>query len=200
MDANFGHELAPGRSCGSCDVCCVALTIDEPQLQKLQGHRCPNLQHDHLCRIYEARPQTCRAFYCGWRRLKWVRETLRPDRSGVLIRVIVESSRSRGTQLGICVTLLGPRALKADGLAETLAAAVNADIPVQLHVPGPPGYTAAVARINEALADAVTFKDKAALLAVLRRAYAQGRKGAFRPIVLGEPSAEAGSASAEDMA
>jgi hypothetical protein len=191
MDAEFGRELVPGRGCGSCDVCCVALTIDEPQLQKLQGHRCPNLQADHLCRIYESRPRTCSAFYCGFRRLKWVRDTLRPDVSGVLFRIMVEKSKSRGPQFGVIVTLLHRRALKAEGLAETLAAAVNAGIPVHLHVPGPPGHTAARARINDALAEAVTFKNKAALLAVLKHAYAQGRKGDFRPIVLDQLPAEA---------
>src|SRR5271165_1629932 len=123
MDANFGHELVPGRSCGSCDVCCVALTIDEPHLQKLQGHRCPNLQQDHLCRIYDTRPQTCRAFFCGWRRLKWVREPLRPDRSGVLVRLHGELSTSGGTpRLGVMFTLLTDAALRAEGLAESVAA------------------------------------------------------------------------------
>ena len=39
--------LVPGRECGTCNVCCVALTINEPALQKAQGYRCRNAQPDN---------------------------------------------------------------------------------------------------------------------------------------------------------
>ena len=179
-------ELVPGRACGSCNVCCVALTIDDPALQKVQGYRCRHAQKDNGCAIYETRPQTCRSFFCGWRQLKWVREGLRPDRSGVLVRIHgAVSAADGGARLGVVITLLNNAALKAEGLAETVAAAVNAGVPVYLHIPGPPGYTSSQARINEALADAVALKDKAGVLAVLRRARAMGRAGEHKPIVLG---------------
>ncbi len=86
--------------------------------------------------------------------------------------------------MGVIITLLTNASLKAEGLAETVAAAVAAAIPVYLHVPGPPGYTASVARINDVLADAVLLRDKAGVLGILRRARAAGRSGAHRPIVL----------------
>jgi hypothetical protein len=172
-----------GRECGTCTVCCTALTIDDPELQKVQGYRCKNLRVGG-CGIYPTRPQACRAFFCGWRQLKWVRETLRPDTSGVLVRLHYEISQARGRKLGVMVTLLTDAAVKAEGLAETVAAAVAADIPVFLHVPGPPGYTAAEARMNDVLRDAVLTRDKAALLDILRRARAKGRAGKFKPVVL----------------
>lgn len=183
-------ELVPGRGCGSCNVCCVALTIDEPDLRKVQGYRCRNAQRDNSCAIYEARPQTCRAFFCGFRRLRWVRDTLRPDVSGVLVRLHQEVSAADGTaRLGVIVTLLSRAALKAEGLAETVAAAVAAGVPVYLHVPGPPGYTSGQARINEALGDAVAMKDKVAVLGILREAYAMGSRGERKRIVLGRDGA-----------
>jgi hypothetical protein len=183
-------DLVPGRECGACNVCCTALTIDDPALQKLQGYRCPNAQPDKSCGIYATRPDTCRTFFCGWRQLKWVRETLRPDTSGVLVRLHYEVSAATGAkQLGIMLTLLTDAALRAEGLAETVAAAVNADIPLYLHVPGPPGHTAGQARINEALADAVLTRDKAEVLQILRRARAKGRSGKHTPIVLSRPTA-----------
>ena len=179
------RDLVPGRDCGPCNVCCVALTIDDPQLRKLQGYRCRNTLPDQSCAIYPSRPRTCRDFNCGWRMLKWVRETLRPDRSGVLIRLHGEISRATGTQtMGVMITLLDSAALKAEGLAETVAAAVAANVPVYLHVPGPPGHTAGRARLNEALAGAVLARDKAAVLHILRRARSQGRAGRHDPIVL----------------
>ncbi len=187
-------DLIASRPCGNCNVCCVALTIDDPALQKVQGYRCPNARRDNGCAIYESRPETCRTFYCGWRQLKWVRQTLRPDLSGVLFRLHNEISSASGKKSsGIIVTLLTSAALKAEGLAESVAAAVAAGVPVYLHVPGPPGHTSGMVRLNDALGDAVHFKDKAALLEILRRLRAQGRQGETAPIVLarrGEPGPE----------
>ncbi len=184
-DSDIPEELplVAGRTCGTCNVCCIALTIDDPELQKLQGHRCRHAQPDNSCGIYATRPQTCRTFYCGWRRLKWVRETLRPDVSGVLIRLHGEISRDTGTKrLGVEFTLLNGAALNAEGLAESIAAAVAADVPVYLSIPGPPGYTAAQVRINDVLRHAVRARDKAAMLAILRRLRKIGRSRKVVPI------------------
>jgi hypothetical protein len=181
-------DLVEGRACGTCNVCCVVLTIDEPTLRKPEGYRCKHLTAEKSCGIYDTRPEACRLFHCGWRLLKWVREPLRPDRSGVLIRLHGEDSKTRGKQLGIALTLLTHAALKAEGLAETVAAAVAANVPVYLHEPGPPGHTAAIGRINEVLAGAVAAKDKAGVLEVLRQAKAQARRdlrGRSVPISLG---------------
>ncbi len=171
-------EPLPGRECDGCNVCCVALTIDEPELQKPQGYRCRNALPDNRCSIYSTRPDTCRRFNCGWRLLRWVRPTLRPDRSGVLIRLHGHPVDG----LGIIVTLLNRAALKADGLAETVAAAVAAGRPVYLHVPGPPGYTSGRARIDAELAGPVAAKNKAAVLDFLRQALRLGRDSKPVPI------------------
>lgn len=180
-------RLLPGRECGECNVCCVVLTIDDAELRKPQGYRCRNTLPDKSCAIYERRPNTCRDFNCGWRLLKWVREGLRPDKSGVLVRLQYERGRDGGPpRLGVIISLLTNASLRAEGLAETVAAAVAAKVPLHLHIPGPPGYTGGHARINEALEDAVAIKDKAAVLEILRRARAKGRHGDHRPIVLGK--------------
>ena len=190
--------LVPTRSCGECTVCCVSLTIDDPALQKAQGYRCHNLALNGGCAIYQTRPETCSTFYCGWRKLKWVRETLRPDVSGVLVRLHAQRTRETGVdEMGVIFTLLTRAAWRAEGLAESIAAAVNANIPVFLNVPGPPGRTSAIAKVNDALIHAVVTKDKQAILDILRAAYAKGKKGETRPIVFrrnesGEVQAEIG--------
>jgi Fe-S-cluster containining protein len=182
-------ELVDGRSCGTCSVCCVALTIEDRALRKVQGYRCPNARSDHGCGIYETRPDTCRTFFCGWRRLKWVRETLRPDVSGVLVKLHGEiSAETQERTIGVEVSLLTNAALKAEGLAETIAAAVAAGIPVYLHVPGPPGHTGSQARMNDALIDAVRARDKPGILRILRESRAKGRSMPSRPIVLAPPA------------
>lgn len=171
-------RLIAGRECGSCNVCCVALTIRDPELQKAGGYRCRNARRDNSCAIYDTRPQACRSFYCGWRFLKWIREPLRPDRSGVLVRLHGEAPDSQGgARIGVVFTLLNGAALKADGLAESVAAAVAADLPVFVNIPGRPGYTSAQARINEVLEHAVSTKDREGVLQILRQLWATGRSG-----------------------
>lgn len=175
--------LVPGRECGTCNVCCVALTINEPALQKAQGYRCRNAQPDNRCGIYQDRPRTCRNFDCGWRQLKWVRETMRPDVSGVLVQMHRKVYPDHSVSpMGIMVTLLTRAALKAEGLAETVSAAVAANVTVMLQVPGPPGHTYGQAQINDALLGPVRARDKAGVLEVLRQARTAGLKGEHRPI------------------
>ena len=178
-------ELVPGRACGTCNACCISLTIDDPDLQKPQGYRCRNAQRDASCAIYESRPQTCRSFFCGWRQLKWVHESLRPDASHVLVRLRRSIGRDGVRQVGVAFMLLDRAALKAEGLAESVAAGVAAGIPVYLNVPGPPGYTSAIAQINDVLASAVLTKDREGVLDVLRQAVAKAKSGKFVPIVMG---------------
>lgn len=173
----MGQQLVEGRACGSCNVCCVSLSIDEPNLRKPAGHRCPNAQDDNSCAIYPARPDTCRTFLCGWRQLKWVRGMLRPDRSGVLVRLHQEDApMGDAPRPGIVVTLLREAALEAEGLAETVAAAVAAGIPVHLELPGPHGSSTSLrAEINAFLHEAVVARNKPFVLATLRQLWDAGR-------------------------
>jgi hypothetical protein len=191
------HKLVEGRACGSCNVCCVALAINDPELRKLPGYRCSHAQPDNSCGIYATRPKTCREFYCGWRHLKWIREPLRPDRSGVLAQLHIQVGKDGVNRLGVKFTLLNAAALRAEGLAETIAAGVAADVPVYLAVPGPPGWTAATARINEVLFDAVTTMDKRAVLQILRQAWARGRRGKRERVVLPPPEEGAAAPGSE---
>lgn len=171
-------DVLPGRDCGTCHACCISLTIDDPELSKVQGYRCKNLSESKGCTIYETRPETCRSFNCGWRVLKWVKLALRPDVSGVLVRF----ERNKDDVPGVSFMLLTRVAARAEGLAESVAAAIAAGVPVSLSIPGPPGFTAAHAPINEVLAHAVATKDKKAVQDFLVDAARQGRKGNFVPI------------------
>jgi len=74
--------LVPGRECDDCMVCCFVQAIDDPELHKKAGVRCRHCERG--CRIYEARPKSCRAFYCAWRVTSALGAEWRPDRSGVL--------------------------------------------------------------------------------------------------------------------
>jgi hypothetical protein len=183
--ASMPPPLVPGRACGACNVCCVSLTIDDVDLQKVQGYRCRHAMPDNGCDIYEARPDTCRTFFCGWRQLKWVKEGLRPDTSQVLVRLHQATKGSADERrVTVVFCLLSRAGLKAEGLAESVAAAVNAGVDVYLEVPGPPGYTSGMAQINDAVMASVMTRDKPGLLAVLRKAWQMGRAGENKPIRL----------------
>lgn len=73
----------PGRECGECQVCCIDLKIDDPELQKEEDVRCPHLIA-HGCDIYGHRPRTCQSWFCGWRLLN-ISDAMRPDRSKILL-------------------------------------------------------------------------------------------------------------------
>lgn len=46
--------------CTKCGACCIAPDI--AALHKPVGVRCPHLRDDHLCAIYDRRPQVCRDY------------------------------------------------------------------------------------------------------------------------------------------
>jgi len=190
--------LVPGRSCGACNVCCVVPTIDEPALQKLPGYRCHNALPDGGCAIYATRPRTCREFFCGWRQLKWIGEALRPDVSGVLVRLVREATLVPGLdRFGVTFTLLVDDSLRAPGLAEAVAAAIHAEVGTYLIVPGPPGCTSSRVRLNDVLDEAVRQRDKAAVLQTLGALRAEAQvASATRPVILAS-HADAGCRSAE---
>ena len=56
--------VVPGRSCGTCTLCCKLMRI--PELDKPRLEWCPNCEVGKGCRIYPERPSSCRAFHCGY--------------------------------------------------------------------------------------------------------------------------------------
>jgi hypothetical protein len=71
------------------------------------------------------------------------------------------------------MTPLPGTVVNADGIFETIVAAVDAGVPLYLEVPGQPGFTAVMVQINDRVARAVAARDKPAILAFLRDALIQ---------------------------
>jgi hypothetical protein len=63
-DTTAQPRLVPGRSCGTCMMCCKVPYIQE--FDKPAGVWCKHAVAGKGCGIYEARPDSCRAFYCLW--------------------------------------------------------------------------------------------------------------------------------------
>ncbi|MGL4197222.1 MAG: hypothetical protein ACRCSX_05585 [Allorhizobium sp.] len=57
--------LVPGRDCGTCSLCCILPEIAE--FDKPANQPCRHCVAGGGCDAYDARPATCRDFYCLWR-------------------------------------------------------------------------------------------------------------------------------------
>jgi hypothetical protein len=71
------------RSCDGCDLCCTANGVEDDDLQKLPGVRCPHLTGSpgKSCGVYGTRPISCREFLCTWRgSSKLLPENMKPSR------------------------------------------------------------------------------------------------------------------------
>lgn len=86
---------AAEKTCGPCQVCCVALKIKAPQLRKEAQIPCPHLVAKG-CGIYESRPPVCRSFLCGWRLMPELDASWRPDLSGVMLLPVPEAQIPKG--------------------------------------------------------------------------------------------------------
>lgn len=75
-------EQIDPKPCGECKACCTTLGVEE--LQKGNYQPCHN-ECPTGCAIYDQRPNSCRAYHCGWAG-RWVEgdERRRPDKLGVI--------------------------------------------------------------------------------------------------------------------
>jgi hypothetical protein len=71
------------RQCGSCTLCCTLVRVEE--LGKAQYTRCTHQSRSRGCKIYAARPEGCRQWFCCWRLNLLPLGCKRPDHSGYLV-------------------------------------------------------------------------------------------------------------------
>src|SRR3984893_18817005 len=58
------NPLVPGRTCGSCMLCCTVMQVEE--LNKPSGQKCGYAVAGSGCTIRETRPRSCRRIFCAW--------------------------------------------------------------------------------------------------------------------------------------
>lgn len=83
--AAFVVEPAPGRSCGSCTLCCKV--FDVPVLDKPAGIWCRHCKPGRGCGIHETRPDHCRAFHCLWMTQTWLGPEWKPEKSKIVLTI-----------------------------------------------------------------------------------------------------------------
>ena len=77
--ATMTSQPAPGRACGSCTLCCKV--YDVPDAGATAGNWCPNCLPGRGCKIYDSRPQQCRAFHCLWITQDFLGPDWKPDKA-----------------------------------------------------------------------------------------------------------------------
>ena len=81
--ATIVAQPAPGRSCGSCTLCCKV--YDVPAVESLAGQWCRHTQAGQGCGIHATRPDHCRAFHCLWMTETWLGPEWKPDRAKMVL-------------------------------------------------------------------------------------------------------------------
>ena len=85
---------APARTCGTCNLCCKVMYIEE--LEKPQGMWCPHASPGQGCTIHGSHPTSCQTFMCQWLLQPALPEGLKPSRSKVVLSTV---AGPRGEQL-----------------------------------------------------------------------------------------------------
>lgn len=85
---------APARTCGTCNLCCKVMYIEE--LEKPQGAWCPHAKPGQGCSIYGSHPSSCQTFMCQWLLQPALPESLKPSRSKVVLSTV---AGAKGDQL-----------------------------------------------------------------------------------------------------
>jgi hypothetical protein len=79
MESSASPQVAPGKVCGSCMMCCKLPPI--PELEKAAARWCQHAAPGKGCSIYENRPTVCRRFYCHWMVDPGLGPEWKPDRA-----------------------------------------------------------------------------------------------------------------------
>ncbi|MBL6938265.1 MAG: hypothetical protein ISS15_06670 [Alphaproteobacteria bacterium] len=184
---SVARKLVPGRECGACTVCCKVLAIKAPELKKLPEVLCTHCTAGVGCAIYNARPQVCRDWHCGWRYLAFLGDEWRPDRSGILIEAATADIPQEFPRRDGLKFVLRTGALNAvlwPALQSAIASLVDDGVPVLLGIPGPHGYEGRNVFLNYAIAGAVAARNCRAIVEQLVIAVEAGVRAEHRKIDL----------------
>lgn len=89
--ARLESKVVPGRSCGSCSLCCKVLSI--PLFGKAAGQWCAHARPGKGCGIYKTRPFVCRSALCHWMMASGLGSDWKPDTAKFALFVRSEGAR-----------------------------------------------------------------------------------------------------------
>lgn len=77
--ARVDGMVVPGRSCGSCTLCCKVVSVAD--FDKPAGKWCQHCRPGNGCGIHATRPFVCRGAYCEWMISKGLGPEWKPEKS-----------------------------------------------------------------------------------------------------------------------
>jgi hypothetical protein len=172
-------EIVPGRQCGDCTACCVVPGIDTSQIQKRTGSVCRHCGDGGGCAIYDARPDACRDFFCGWMQMAGLGPQWRPDRSGVFLQAITIKGREALSLMLIADAL---KTVRQPWFVDFVIAQLRQGMLLVLAVPGPVGTRSAKLLLNDAEMDKAAAPEQVRQL--LRRHVKTLLDSEFEPLPL----------------
>lgn len=89
--ASLPPGLVPGRSCGTCTMCCKTFRI--PEVEKAAGQWCRHVLQGRGCGIHATRPTVCRTFFCHWLANAGLGPEWQPDKSKFVLYTEMEGRR-----------------------------------------------------------------------------------------------------------
>jgi hypothetical protein len=156
--------MVADRACGECQVCCIALSIDKPDIQKMPGAAC---RHSLAggCGIYESRPHVCRVFFCAWRRLAGIPADWRPDRSGILV-MGEDNDQPQFKPMAFTLFVTGNplKTIRRPDFLDFVLRHVRSNVALYLMLPGGKAMKSARLPLNAALAAARSRGDVKSVL------------------------------------
>ena len=78
------------KECGSCCLCCKLPGVFE--VDKPVNKWCKFAKPGKGCGVYDARPNSCRAYKCVWLQVEALPPQIRPDRCGVIFEATPEAN------------------------------------------------------------------------------------------------------------
>lgn len=90
-------KVVPGRSCGSCTLCCKVFAV--PEVESPRSVLCKHCHPTNGCSIHSSRPSICREFFCNWLLV----ETLGPEWQPERAKIVLQSVTLPGGHQGLCV-------------------------------------------------------------------------------------------------
>ncbi len=133
----FLGTVKADRSCGTCIACCVIPHIDTPELKKPVDTQCANCTGTG-CAIHASRPEICRSFECGYKRLIGMPPEARPDRCGAMITIEVDSPASGvfDNIYYLVSTSQDPATLKSPALDRVVQSLSRGPVPIYIYWQG----------------------------------------------------------------
>jgi hypothetical protein len=92
--SSLESKIVPGRSCGSCTLCCKVFAV--PEVESPRSILCKHCVPNKGCSIHSSRPAICRQFFCNWLLIDTLGPEWQPERSKIVLQSVVVADGHQG--------------------------------------------------------------------------------------------------------